>query len=128
MSKIINHANYVDHHTLADPRTGEVIGLAVGEFFTQPSQTVPGMTLSLHELISKYIRGEQVVSFVPTYSDDEDIPDNLERMSEIERKEYAAIIREGIADYQRTRRAVPPPVPVTDSSSDLVQDADMAES
>jgi len=73
------------------------------EFHDKPSKTVPGQTLSIRELLDRYVRGEQVEVFHPTYTDD-DIPDHLEHMTEIERKELASDIGQHIQTIQTARR------------------------
>jgi len=48
---------------------------------TLPSLTVPGMTLSLRDLVQRYTRGESVPTFTPQFhGDDELISQDLERM------------------------------------------------
>lgn len=72
----------------------------------KPSMTVPGMTLSVQELLKRFVRGETVTTFDPIYTD-EDIPDNLEHMTEIERLEMATNIRAAIEDYRSTPPSKP---------------------
>lgn len=66
----------------------------------QPSLTVPGMTLSLKQLVERYTRGGNVAMFNPVYTDDLDIPDNLERMDPMERLDHARQIQQGISEYR----------------------------
>lgn len=119
MSKIINHANFVGHYTFYDDN-GKGTLLAGETFHGQISKTVPGMTLSLKDLLARYVRGEQVEVFSPVYSDDPDIPDNLELMSVQDRLDAAREIRGAIDVFQREKKeaaAAPPPPPPPPPSS-----------
>lgn len=64
----------------------------------EPSQTVPDMTLSLQELVSRYTRGQSVATFTPVYYGEEEEFADVSRMDPLERLEYARYIREKIAD------------------------------
>jgi hypothetical protein len=86
----------------------EFFGNHAGERNVLPSLTVPGMTLSLRELLDKYVRGENVSMFEPIYSDDGSIPDDLERLSPTERIDMAREIRAGIDEHQKRKRDIPP--------------------
>jgi len=81
-----------------------VTGNVEGEKFTLPSLTIPGQTLSLKELLEKYVRGQDVTVFEGVYNDD-DIPDNLELMTEIERIDAARNLKDAI-DVERERLTV----------------------
>lgn len=71
---------------------------------TLPSQTVPGMTMSMRELVNRYVRGEPVPTFTPQYNADSDIiPDNLERMDVQEKLMLAKNVRDAI-QTERSRR------------------------
>lgn len=106
--KIITQANYAAHHTHDD--SGRML---IGEVYTKPSKTIPGQQISLQELLKRYVRGQEVQQFNGVYlGEDEMVPDNLERMTEIERKEAAATIREAIEnERQKPRPQKPEPVP-----------------
>lgn len=78
----------------------------VGKTFTLPSETVPGMTLSIKELLARFVRGDNVTTFDPVYTDDPDIPDNLERMDPMERLDYARSLRQGISDAQQRNSVI----------------------
>lgn len=86
MKKLVNWTTY---DSRSNPRVEVVLGV---------SCTVPGMTLSLAELLKRHVRGGDVTVYEGVYSDDPDIPDNLERMTEIERIDLAREIRVGIDD------------------------------
>lgn len=90
-------------------------GRNIGEAPTGPGVTVPGMTLSLGDLLKRYVRGGQVTTFTPVYTDDEMIPDDLERMDEIERIEAARALagsidefRTGLGNKKRAKSEPPP--------------------
>lgn len=73
-------------------------GNARGETFKEPSLTVPGQTLSLRDLLDRYVRGGEVATFNPVYTgEEEDYPD-LERMSEMDRIDYANELKAYIED------------------------------
>lgn len=73
-----------------------------GEVNDMPSETVPGMVLSLGELLKRYtvpdiLAGRTSVQrFDGQFTDNDLIPDNLERMGEIERIEAARDIAASI--------------------------------
>lgn len=82
---------------------------AIGETNEKPSKTVPGMAESLHSLLARLVRGENVTVYPGTYTgDDESIPDDLERMDFSQRLELAGEIKDHIASHQRRRQ--PPKV------------------
>lgn len=64
-----------------------------------PSKTVPGMTLSIQELLKRYVRGENVTVFEPQFTDDPEF-DGIENMSTMDRLEAADNIKRGIFDFQ----------------------------
>lgn len=77
----------------------------VGEVNNLPSKTVPGMTLSLQELLRRYVKGDPVKTFEPVYLGDDDfLPNNLDSMSEMDRIDYKNDLKQGISDFQ-TRKA-----------------------
>jgi len=78
---------------------------ANGEVFTLPSLTIPGQSLSLKTLLERYVKGGAVAVFPPVYSDDPLIPDDLERMDEIERIEFARGIKTALHNA-RSRKDV----------------------
>lgn len=66
-----------------------------------PSLTVPDMTLSLRQLVDRHMRGQAVKTFtVANVPENSMIPDNLERMSALDRAEFS----QQIADFQRVAR------------------------
>jgi len=100
-----------------------------GERFTLPSKTVPNMTLSLKELLERYVRGQDVSVFDGSYDADDDMPD-ISRLDQMERLDLARNIRAEIDHYQKNavdpRDPVPPhnkrtePVPVPPSDVEPV--------
>lgn len=92
----------------------------VGEVNTSPSQTIPDMALSLPEMLKRYVRGEKVTTFTPIFTDDPDIPDNLERMDALDRLDLSRNIAAGIEDFReeishKRKKQVPPPEPEPDA-------------
>lgn len=91
--KVVNQANYVSHYSVLniDRDSGEQIGDPVlfvpGKFFTQPSQTVPDMALSLSELLRRYTTRQSVDTLEGVWDADEMVPDNFERLDQVERVE-----------------------------------------
>jgi hypothetical protein len=85
----------------------EFIGNHQGETNSSPSLTVPGMTLSLRDLLDKYVR-EGVTLPAPEWSNDDDIPDGIERLSKTDKVDLARDLRASI-DVHRSRKrdAVP---------------------
>jgi len=67
---------------------------------TKPSLTVPGQAMSMDELIRRYVRGETVTTFQGNYTLDDNIPDNLERMDEMEKLDLARQLKSGIQHAQ----------------------------
>lgn len=98
-----------------------------GEVFTLPSKTVPNMTLSLKELLERYVRGQDVSIFEGSYdADDGDMPD-VSRMDQLEKLELARSIKQSIDAVQKNpvdprnpvpshnERTKPVPAPPVDS-------------
>lgn len=87
---------------------------------TLPSLTVPGMSMSMRELVQRYTRGESVPTFTPQFhGHDELVPDNLERLDVQERLMLSQDLRHAI-QTERSRRSSAsrsvddlPPVPTT---------------
>lgn len=74
---------------------------------TLPSQTVPGMTMSLRQLVERYTRGEPVPAFTPVFVGDDDvIPDNLERMDVQDKLMLSKDLADAI-QTERSRRSSP---------------------
>jgi len=100
---IVNHSNYPFRSSM------------IFEHHTKASLTVPGQTLSLKQILEKYVRGEHVEVFTPVFTD-EDIPADLERMTEIDRLELARDIKEKIEVVQKAsakqQKAAEMPIPV----------------
>lgn len=89
--KLVNWQNYATESN----RQAEINRL--------PSKTVPGMTLSLQDLLTRYVRGENVATFTPIYAgDDPDFPIHLERMDEMERTDLARNLG-GAIEQERDR-------------------------
>lgn len=61
------------------------------------------MTMTLDELLARYVRGDSVATFQPVYSDDEDMPD-VERMDPMERLDLARNIKQGIIDFREDKQ------------------------
>jgi len=75
-----------------------------------PSKTVPGMTMSLEELLRRYVRGENVQTFQPVYAGEEDIPDFL-NMSEMDKLDMARDLKQFVEQQQFKPRPEPEPKP-----------------
>lgn len=71
----------------------EQYGHRIGEPNGRPSKTVPGMTLSIKELVKRYIRGEAVEVFEAQYDGDSDLPD-ITRMTEQDRLDLARKLKQ----------------------------------
>lgn len=85
--------------------TRQVMGLgpAPYEVFSKPSLTIPDQAISLQQIIDRYIRTGQsnVTVFDPVYLGEETVvPDLLEQMTPMERLDYAAHLKRGIAEKQ----------------------------
>lgn len=81
-----------------------------------PSKTVPGMAMSMRELVQRYTRGDSVPTFTPQFhGDDSLIPENLERLDAQDRLSLSQNLRNAI-QIERSRRSPSPrsadPVPV----------------
>lgn len=98
--KVVTPLTYHKHHATDD---GVFL---VGEVNTKPSLSIPGQTLSLEELIRRYTRGQSVETFAPVYHGDDDlIPVNWERMSEMERLDLSREIKGHLDDARRAIRS-----------------------
>lgn len=93
------------------------------EVFTKPSQTVPGMVMSLSEMLARYVRGEQVTVFTPVYAGNDELMPDVERMDAMDRLDLARSLRSSIdVERNRPRRkpadivepAAPPHLPLTE--------------
>lgn len=67
---------------------------------TKPSLTVPGMTLSLRDLLDRYIKGGDVTTFTPVYAGDVDMPD-IAGMSEMDKIDMSRTLKDGIEKERR---------------------------
>jgi len=95
--KILNQFNFVDHYTY---EVGDDRKFIVGESYVgQVSKTVPGMTLSLKDLLARYVRGDSVTVFEPVFTGDADTA-NFEAMDEMDRIDAARQLKDSIADKQ----------------------------
>jgi len=75
-----------------------------------PSLTVPGMTLSLRDLVQRYTRGESVPTFTPQFhGDDELMPQHLERMDVQDKLMLSKELSNAI-QTERSRRSSTPRV------------------
>lgn len=92
-----------------------------------PSLTVPGQTLPLRQLVERYIRGGDVEVFSGFYDEGDDIPDNIERMSEIERLDYARDLKRSIDEYRKPISKDVSPVDVVATAPPPVQVLDAVE-
>lgn len=81
--------------------------------FTQPSLTVPGQTLSLRELLERYVVSGTVETHRGVY--DMELPENFEKMDVFEKLDMAAQLRQGIANAQAAADQPPPPAPPHDA-------------
>jgi len=98
---VITAANHAAVHTEFGFKR---LANAIGERNGLPSLTQPSQTLSLRTLIERYTRGQSVETFQPTYTDDTLIPDNYERLTEIERLEYAREMQSDLAEQVKRAR------------------------
>lgn len=74
---------------------------------TLPSLTVPGMTMSMRELVLRYTRGESVPTFTPQYNAENDIiPENLERLDQQDKLMLSKQLGDAI-QTERSRRSSP---------------------
>lgn len=69
-----------------------------------PSLTVPGQTLSLKQLLQRYVRGDSIATFQPMFSDDLDVPD-YEYMDELDRLDMAHQLKNVVNDTRETLTA-----------------------
>lgn len=111
MFKLINQHTYKD---FPDHRKYEMNG--------KPSKTVPGQSVPLRQLVERYVRGQEVPVFEPSYDEHGHLPDNLETMSRFDKIDLARQIRESIQEHQnrpkpepKPTKPEPAPVPVPDS-------------
>lgn len=87
---------------------------------TLPSMTVPGMSMSMRELVQRFTRGEAVPTFTPQFhGDDQLIPENLERLDVQDKLMLSQQLADAIQTERSRRSASPrpsidlPPVPST---------------
>lgn len=98
MYKVINQANYLQQKNLTRK-----------EVNNKPSLTVPDQSMPLKVMIERFVRGQSVEVFTPTYlGEDNDIPDTLERMDPMDRLDLSRQIKKGIKQFQE-KQPVPPP-------------------
>lgn len=81
---------------------------ATKEVNTSPSVTIPGQTLSLRQLLDRYVRGQSVEVFEPVY--DDTMPEGIEHMDKFDRLDMAREIKTAIKRHQE-KPAPQPPVP-----------------
>lgn len=74
-----------------------------GERTDKPSMTVPEMTMSLKEILSRYTRGGEVATFTPVYQDNDEFDENpdFSKMDATEKLQYARQIKEAIVEHQK---------------------------
>lgn len=80
-------------------RTYLLFGNPIGEFNPLPSETVPNMTMSIQEIMAKYVRGENITVFEPVYNDDP-LFDGIEKMDQLERLELAQHLKIGVDNFR----------------------------
>lgn len=57
---------------------------------TLPSMTVPDMVMPLDEMLRRYANGGDITTFNPVYlGESDDLPINLERLTELEKQDLA---------------------------------------
>ncbi|WNK13245.1 MAG: hypothetical protein [Microvirus sp.] len=106
MILIINHSNYPEYKQSGGVRS-------LGEIYKKPSKTVPDMALSLKDLLERYVRGEDVVTLQPVYTDDQGIPDGIENLSPIEKLALKGEIQDYVEEIRtnvRSRAFSTPPL------------------
>lgn len=80
------------------------------EKFMLPSLTIPDQTLSLKDLISRYVRGQEIPTFTPQFDvDDEVVPVNLEKMTPQDRLDLARAVRKEIKEKREAMAKAAPP-------------------
>lgn len=81
-------------------RTADTATPAKGYVFTLPSLTIPGQSLSLKDLLERYVISGTTEMFNAQFTgeDETDIPDNLEKMDKMEKIHLARELRLGIED------------------------------
>lgn len=67
------------------------------ETVTGVSQTVPDQALSVQQILQRFTRGQPLTTFEEVYNGEEHMPD-IDRMTEIDRIEYARAIKEDLAE------------------------------
>jgi len=82
------------------------------ETFSLPSMTIPGQTLSLKQLLERYVRGETITTFSPTFSGDDDLPDGIEKLDPMDRIDMARNIKAAIKHHQNAPTPVVPGIPL----------------
>jgi len=106
MILIINHGNYPEYKASGGSRS-------MGEIYKKPSKTVPDMALSLKDLLARYVRGEDVATFQPQYTNDPAIPDGIENLSSIEKLGLKSEIQDYVEEIRtnvRSRASSTPPL------------------
>lgn len=87
---------------------------AFGETFTGPSLTIPDQSLSLKDLLERYVMGQSVETFQGHYNgEDHDVPLGIERMDQLEKLDLARQVRQGIKEAQENLSRKPSPPPPT---------------
>jgi len=74
--------------------------------------TVPDQALSVRDILDRYVRGRDVETFAGVYTDSDLVPDNWERMDQIERTEYVRSMKEDLV--QKMKRATSRPTKASD--------------
>ena len=69
----------------------------------EPSQTVPDMSLSMRELIERYVRGESITVLKGDYNSDSDLPD-ISRLNQFEKLDMAKALGADIQKAQRRKK------------------------
>lgn len=100
---IINAANYAALYPI--PK---------GETLTGLSETIPGQGITPQQIVSRYVNGKALPQLNGVYNDNPMLPDNFERLDQVERVQLAQHMRSIIANRQEkmaARRARPTSAP-----------------
>lgn len=84
-----------------------------GEINNEPSLTVPNMTMSLEEILTRYTRGGEIATLTPVYQEHDEFDESpdLQKMDAVEKLQYAKDIRDSIAEFQSQKKVHTEPKP-----------------
>jgi hypothetical protein len=85
MAKIVSSFNYV-------PEAGEVNN--------DPSLTVPGMSLTLKEIVERFVRTGELKGFDAVWNGEEDFPD-ISKMDALEKLDYKRDLEQFILEFNK---------------------------